>query len=179
MTEFSSSNNSVARFRVSYRFVKRASSRSTSWIRNKSCRTLPRSNSRADLSPGEICGKWRKGLAATRGLEEMDNGFRACARYSFAMTRLLVFQNTSVEGLSFGQSAGLKDDLDVDDNDVGEKKRQAFLDLLMEAGQNGSVLTPDEVREQVDTIMFEVGVADRYYEYYVALKRIAQSLVTH
>jgi len=94
----------------------------------------------------------------------MDSNFRARAnnaRYSFMMTRLLAFQNTSVEGLSFGQSAGLKDDLDVEDNDVGEKKRQAFLDLLMEAGQNGSVLTPDEVREQVDTIMFEVGVADR------------------
>ncbi|KAG8040378.1 hypothetical protein G9C98_000949 [Cotesia typhae] len=62
---------------------------------------------------------------------------------------------TSVEGLSFGQSAGLKDDLDVDDNDVGEKKRLAFLDLLMEAGQNGTVLTEQEVKEQVDTIMFE------------------------
>ncbi|XP_066581835.1 cytochrome P450 4g15 [Prorops nasuta] len=62
---------------------------------------------------------------------------------------------TVVEGLSFGQSAGLKDDLDVDDNDVGEKKRQAFLDLLIEAGQNGVVMTDEEVKEQVDTIMFE------------------------
>ncbi|XP_015111116.1 cytochrome P450 4g15 [Diachasma alloeum] len=62
---------------------------------------------------------------------------------------------TSVEGLSFGQSSGLKDDLDVDDNDVGEKKRLAFLDLLIEAGQNGVVLNEQEVKEQVDTIMFE------------------------
>lgn len=66
------------------------------------------------------------------------------------------FQTTTVvEGLSFGQSEKLKDDLDVDDNDVGEKKRQAFLDLLIEAGQNGVILTDDEVREQVNTIMFE------------------------
>ncbi|CAL1675294.1 unnamed protein product [Lasius platythorax] len=64
-------------------------------------------------------------------------------------------KDVPVEGLSFGQSAGLKDDLDVDENDIGEKKRQAFLDLLMEAGQNGSVLTDTEVKEQVDTIMFE------------------------
>ncbi|XP_012540588.1 cytochrome P450 4g15 [Monomorium pharaonis] len=64
-------------------------------------------------------------------------------------------KSISVEGLSFGQAAGLKDDLDVDDNDVGEKKRQAFLDLLMEAGENGSILSDEEVKEQVDTIMFE------------------------
>jgi hypothetical protein len=67
-----------------------------------------------------------------------------------------------VEGLSFGQAAGLKDDLDIDDNDIGEKKRQAFLDLLMEAGQNGSVLTDEEVKEQVDTIMFEVNDYTRF-----------------
>lgn len=57
-------------------------------------------------------------------------------------------------GHSYGQAAGLTDDLDVDD-DVGEKKRQAFLDLLIESAENGVVLTDQEVREQVDTIMFE------------------------
>lgn len=60
----------------------------------------------------------------------------------------------SVIGHSYGASAGLKDDLDVDD-DIGEKKRQAFLDLLIESAENGVVLTDKEVREQVDTIMFE------------------------
>lgn len=62
---------------------------------------------------------------------------------------------TSVEGLSFGQSSGLKDDLDVDE-DVGQKKRLAFLDLLLESAQGGVVISDVEIKEQVDTIMFEV-----------------------
>lgn len=64
-------------------------------------------------------------------------------------------KTSTVEGLSFGQSANLKDDLDVDENDIGEKKRLAFLDLLLESAENGALISDEEIKNQVDTIMFE------------------------
>ncbi|XP_057341119.1 cytochrome P450 4g15 [Microplitis mediator] len=88
-------------------------------------------------------------------IQRKKEDFKAGKRNFIKTTETKDAKLTSVEGLSFGQSSGLKDDLDVDDNDVGEKKRLAFLDLLMEAGQNGVVLNEQEVKEQVDTIMFE------------------------
>ncbi len=55
------------------------------------------------------------------------------------------------------KTAILKDDLDyIDENDIGEKRRLAFLDLMIETSHyNPTQLSKEEIKQQVDTIMFE------------------------
>jgi cytochrome P450 family 4 len=54
------------------------------------------------------------------------------------------------------QKPGLRDDLDeLEENDVGEKRRLAFLDLMIETAHYTKQLSDEEIKDQVNTIMFE------------------------
>lgn len=47
-----------------------------------------------------------------------------------------------------------------EDEVLGRKKRLSFLDMLLEASENGKVISDRELREEVNTFMFAVNFRD-------------------
>lgn len=60
-----------------------------------------------------------------------------------------VISNRKAEFLRSKETGGRSED-------IGIKKKLAFLDLLLEASENGQVMSDEDIREEVDTFMFAV-----------------------
>lgn len=72
--------------------------------------------------------------------------------------RLLLNANNDKKA-NMKKISGLRDDLDdIDENDVGEKKRLALLDSMMQMEKDPNITWTDkDVLDEVNTIMFEVN----------------------
>ncbi|EFN68089.1 Cytochrome P450 4g15, partial [Camponotus floridanus] len=64
--------------------------------------------------------------------------------------------NENDKNITYTKLHYVRDDLDdIDENDIGEKRRLAFLEMMIDLKKNGEKMTDKEIWEEVNTIMFE------------------------
>eukprot|EP00092_Neocalanus_flemingeri_P012801 GFUD01013793.1.p1 GENE.GFUD01013793.1~~GFUD01013793.1.p1 ORF type:complete len:512 (+),score=129.68 GFUD01013793.1:190-1725(+) len=85
-----------------------------------------------------------------------EDWFFALTPAGFRMRKYLA----SLHGLTSQVIAERKKEVETEktsnaEDDVGIKRRLAFLDLLIDASEGGTVLSDEDIREEVDTFMFE------------------------
>lgn len=89
-------------------------------------------------------------LAKNQQPKETQNG-KSLTENSNANENIESVKNNAANYMHY-----VRDDLDdIDENDIGEKKRLAFLEMMLELKRNGQ-MTDEEIWEEVNTIMFEV-----------------------
>ncbi|PSN44006.1 hypothetical protein C0J52_17230 [Blattella germanica] len=77
------------------------------------------------------------------------------AKFKECLKMVHDFTNKVIKEKKTLHSKKTKAKVQTHEDDLGRKERVAFLDMLLEASENGTKLTDDEIREEVDTFMFE------------------------
>ncbi|GLV39747.1 Cytochrome P450 4c3 [Carabus blaptoides fortunei] len=87
-------------------------------------------------------------------LSSYGKRYKRCVSVLHGFTKKVIKERTEL----YNSESLKRKELNKDASDIGKKKRMAFLDLLIEASENGLKLNEYDIREEVDTFMFEVCI---------------------
>uniref|UniRef100_A0A6P7GB08 Cytochrome P450 4c3-like isoform X2 n=1 Tax=Diabrotica virgifera virgifera TaxID=50390 RepID=A0A6P7GB08_DIAVI len=90
-------------------------------------------------------------------LKTFDFFYRLTSDYKLEMEQVKILHSHTMQVITSRKEElkkKHKDDQKEETDDVGIKKRKAFLDLLLETTIDGRPLTDTEIREEVDTFLF-------------------------
>lgn len=94
------------------------------------------------------------------GLKRFDVFYRLTSMFRQEKKALKILHDFTLSVIASRKkellSKGAKPAKSVSDDGFGIKKKTAFLDMLLESTIEGDALSDEDIREEVDTFMFEV-----------------------